>query len=98
MFGMVSAPVETVLATEEPEIVLKNDKATTETLALAGWRAIFVCLMSVAFVSLLWFALRQAETLPSERRGAFSRGGSGPLPPCEPGAGTARICRQDCRR
>ena len=33
MFGIVSAPVETVLATEEPEIVPKKAEDTTGTLA-----------------------------------------------------------------
>ncbi len=33
MLGIVSAPVETVLATEDPEIVPKNADDTTETLA-----------------------------------------------------------------
>jgi len=31
MFGIVKAPVDTVLATEEPEIVPKNAEDTTET-------------------------------------------------------------------
>ena len=33
MFGMVRAPVETVLATEDPEIVPKKAEETTETFA-----------------------------------------------------------------
>ncbi len=33
MFGIVSAPVDTVLATEEPEIVPKKAEDTTDTFA-----------------------------------------------------------------
>ena len=33
MFGIVSAPVDTVLATDEPEMVPKNADETTDTFA-----------------------------------------------------------------
>lgn len=39
---------------------------------LAGWRAIFGAFFLIALVALLWFALRQPETLAPERRAAFS--------------------------
>ena len=39
---------------------------------LAGWRAIFVTFLAIATVALAWLALRQPETLPAERRLAFS--------------------------
>ncbi|MCB0045611.1 MAG: multidrug effflux MFS transporter [Caldilineaceae bacterium] len=38
----------------------------------AGWRAIFVFLLIMAAVTCIWFALRQNETLPPERRMPFS--------------------------
>ncbi|ABY34525.1 MAG TPA: Bcr/CflA family drug resistance efflux transporter [Chloroflexus aurantiacus] len=37
-------------------------------LFVAAWRIIFVILLVLGVVSLIWFALRQPETLPSERR------------------------------
>ena len=37
-----------------------------------GWRAIFAVFFAVAAVSFLWFAIRQPETLPSERRRPLS--------------------------
>lgn len=37
-------------------------------LFVAAWRIIFVILLVLGIVSLIWFALRQPETLPSERR------------------------------
>lgn len=37
-------------------------------LLLAGWRAIFGTLMVLALITLIWFAARQPETLPVERR------------------------------
>ncbi len=43
-------------------------------LALASWRAIFYGLALVAALNLAWFALRQPETLPPERRRALSLG------------------------
>lgn len=39
---------------------------------LAGWRAIFGAFFLIALVALLWFALRQPETLAPEHRAAFS--------------------------
>ena len=39
---------------------------------LGGWRAIFAVFFAVAAVSFLWFAIRQPETLPSERRRPLS--------------------------
>jgi MFS transporter, DHA1 family, multidrug resistance protein len=41
-------------------------------LLLASWRAIFGALMALASLSLIWFMIRQPETLPRERRIAFS--------------------------
>ena len=41
-------------------------------LMVAHWRAIFGFLLAVAAISLVWFALRQPETLPPERRVKFS--------------------------
>lgn len=41
-------------------------------LMIADWRAIFGFLLAVAAVSLIWFALRQPETLAPERRVGFS--------------------------
>ncbi len=38
----------------------------------AGWRAIFVTFLGLSVVVLLWFTLRQPETLPPGRRVAFS--------------------------
>jgi DHA1 family bicyclomycin/chloramphenicol resistance-like MFS transporter len=52
----------------------------------AGWRAIFVLLLSLALVSLVWFAVRQPETLPVAARRAFS------LPNLL--SGLAEVCRQ----
>ncbi|MCY3815233.1 MAG: multidrug effflux MFS transporter [Gammaproteobacteria bacterium] len=39
---------------------------------LSGWRAIFAVFFAVAAVGFLWFAIRQPETLPSERRRSLS--------------------------
>ncbi len=41
-------------------------------LMIAHWRAIFGFLLAVAAISLVWFALRQPETLAPERRVGFS--------------------------
>ena len=41
-------------------------------LLVADWRAIFVGLLVMGMISLLWFALRQPETLPPARRMPFS--------------------------
>ena len=41
-------------------------------LLIADWRAIFVALFILGVISLLWFALRQPETLPAPRRAPFS--------------------------
>ncbi len=43
-------------------------------LAIAHWRAIFGFMLAVAAISLVWFALRQPETLAPERRARFSPG------------------------
>ena len=37
-------------------------------LAVSGWRAIFGVYLATGLVATIWFALRQEETLPSERR------------------------------
>lgn len=41
-------------------------------LAIGSWRAIFAGLIAFAVIDVLWFLLRQPETLPPERRVAFS--------------------------
>ncbi len=41
-------------------------------LMIAHWRAIFGMLLALALIALLWFALRQPETLTVERRRPFS--------------------------
>lgn len=41
---------------------------------LSGWRATFVFLMAMAVIAAIWFALRQPETLPHDRRTPFSPG------------------------
>lgn len=43
-------------------------------LLVADWRAIFVTLVVLGLVSLLWFAVRQPETLPPARRAPLSLG------------------------
>jgi MFS transporter, DHA1 family, multidrug resistance protein len=44
-------------------------------LAFASWRAIFWGLVVIALANVVWFALRQAETLPASRRVPFSMRG-----------------------
>jgi MFS transporter, DHA1 family, multidrug resistance protein len=46
-------------------------------LLVAAWRAIFGALLALGVVSLLWFALRQPETLPPARRTPLSAAGIG---------------------
>jgi DHA1 family bicyclomycin/chloramphenicol resistance-like MFS transporter len=41
-------------------------------LAVTSWRAIFCGLVAIAVLNWIWFALRQPETLPAERRVPFS--------------------------
>ena len=41
-------------------------------LILGGWRAIFVTFLVISTIVFAWFALRQPETLPAERRRPFS--------------------------
>ena len=41
-------------------------------LFLAGWRAIFALFLTLALLSLFWFALRQPETLSKKKRVPFS--------------------------
>lgn len=41
-------------------------------LLVADWRAIFAALLVIALVSLIWFLLRQPETLPAARRAPLS--------------------------
>jgi DHA1 family bicyclomycin/chloramphenicol resistance-like MFS transporter len=41
-------------------------------LLLAGWRAIFASFLTLALITLVWFALRQQETLPGKKRVPFS--------------------------
>jgi DHA1 family bicyclomycin/chloramphenicol resistance-like MFS transporter len=43
-------------------------------LSVAGWRTIFTTLLAHALIALLWFVMRQPETLPSEYRIPFSPG------------------------
>jgi DHA1 family bicyclomycin/chloramphenicol resistance-like MFS transporter len=38
----------------------------------AGWRAISASFFAIAGVALIWFMLRQPETLPAERRAPLS--------------------------
>lgn len=52
----------------------------------AGWRAIFVLLLTMALVSLVWLAVRQPETLPTDARRAFSFSSFF--------SGIAEVCRQ----
>ena len=40
----------------------------------AGWRAIFVSMIAIGAVSILWFGLRQPETLAPENHRSFSPG------------------------
>jgi DHA1 family bicyclomycin/chloramphenicol resistance-like MFS transporter len=40
-------------------------------LIFAHWRAIFGAFLSLAFITVLWFAFRQPETLPTNRRKPF---------------------------
>ena len=46
-------------------------------LFVAGWRAIFVFFVALAIVALTWFAVRQPETLPVDRRNTLSFGSIG---------------------
>lgn len=41
-------------------------------IAFAGWRSTFIFLLAQAVISLVWFAVRQPETLPEESRRVFS--------------------------
>ncbi len=41
-------------------------------LTFANWRAIFGALLTLAFITAVWFAIRQPETLPQNRRIPFS--------------------------
>jgi DHA1 family bicyclomycin/chloramphenicol resistance-like MFS transporter len=41
-------------------------------LMIADWRFIFVALLAEGIIGLTWFAWRQRETLPAERRASFS--------------------------
>lgn len=41
-------------------------------LLVAGWRMIFVCFALLAVIAVTWFALRQPETLPPQRRRRLS--------------------------
>ncbi|MGH6894003.1 MAG: multidrug effflux MFS transporter [Dongiaceae bacterium] len=41
-------------------------------LLVADWRFIFVVLLAEGIIGLVWFAWRQPETLPQERRASFS--------------------------
>lgn len=41
-------------------------------LLFSGWRAIFLCLMLIAIITIVWFALRMPETLAEENRTSFS--------------------------
>lgn len=41
-------------------------------LLIAAWRAIFVILFLLGVIALIWFGLRQPETLPAERRAPLS--------------------------
>jgi DHA1 family bicyclomycin/chloramphenicol resistance-like MFS transporter len=54
-------------------------------LVLAGWRAIFGGYLGMAVIAGLWFALRQRETLPAEKRI--------PLSPGRLGLAVREVCR-----
>jgi MFS transporter, DHA1 family, multidrug resistance protein len=54
-------------------------------LAVAGWRFIFATLLIQAIIALIWFAIRQPETLPADHRFPFS--------PRQVGKALAEICR-----
>lgn len=41
-------------------------------LIVAHWRAIFAAILALAIVAVIWFALRQHETLPAQKRVKFS--------------------------
>ena len=41
-------------------------------LIVAHWRAIFAAILALAIVAVVWFALRQHETLPTQKRAVFS--------------------------
>lgn len=41
---------------------------------ITDWRAIFGLLLTMAIIAFVWFAIRQPETLPTERRRKFSVG------------------------
>ena len=41
-------------------------------LLFGDWRMVFILLLGTALISLLWFAIRQPETLPKEKRVTFS--------------------------
>jgi DHA1 family bicyclomycin/chloramphenicol resistance-like MFS transporter len=41
-------------------------------LLIASWRVIFGALLALALLTVIWFALRQPETLPAKRRKSFS--------------------------
>jgi MFS transporter, DHA1 family, multidrug resistance protein len=43
-------------------------------LAVSGWRTIFGIYLAMGLVALVWFGIRQEETLPSDRRIPFSLG------------------------
>jgi DHA1 family bicyclomycin/chloramphenicol resistance-like MFS transporter len=42
------------------------------TIALAGWRAVFVSMLAMAVIVVVWFGLRMPETLHPDHRRAFS--------------------------
>ena len=44
---------------------------------LGGWRAIFTTFFAIAAIAFAWFAFRQPETLPADRRRPFSPGAIG---------------------
>ena len=52
---------------------------------LSGWRAIFTTFLVIAAIAFAWLAIRQPETLPPERRRAFS--------PCTIGRSVIEIVR-----
>jgi len=46
-------------------------------LGVSGWRTIFAIYLAMGLIALVWFAIRQEETLPSNRRIPFSVGRMG---------------------
>jgi DHA1 family bicyclomycin/chloramphenicol resistance-like MFS transporter len=66
----ISGCLLSILATSFP--VMLAPGVGQVILMIAYWRAIFGLLLAVAAIALVWFGLRQPETLAPERRVSFS--------------------------